>query len=175
MAGEEPLETLYKERIVVTPIWALVSSVRNRIRDLLSNKDQEIAVAVSFAASELIENAIKYGKPEIEIDCSLDYPDIILSVSNITQNRADQEELKKHIDTIRVAKDPFDLYVQQLRKMMEQPDSNARTQVGLYKIVCEGKFTLDYAMTEDHITVIARRNLLLSPLQPPGKGGGGAS
>ncbi len=168
--GEEPLETLYKEKIVVTPIWALVSSVRNRIRDLLAKKDEEVAMAVSFAASELIENAIKYGKPEIEIDCTLDYPDIILSVSNITENRTDQEELKKHIDTIRVAEDPFELYVQQLRKMMEHPDSNARTQVGLYKIVCEGKFTLDYTMTDDHVTVIARRNLSLHPAKPPEEG-----
>jgi hypothetical protein len=152
------MKQIYSKRIVMTPIWSIVRSIRNRLREVLSEDYEQVASAVSTAASELIENAIKYGTSEIEISCELEHPHIVVSVSNLSEDN-DIDDLKKHIERIKAADDPFELYVQQLQRLMDQEDTNTKTQIGLYKLVCEGEFSLDFEASDGRVTVKARRSI----------------
>src|SRR4030042_6225751 len=130
--------SIYLRRIKVTPEWPMVREIRNQILKLGILKNKKIAMATAIAASELLENAIKYGKPEIEIVCEMDSGVLTVSASNEIDKKADLENLKNHINNIKSADDPFDLYVAMLEKVMEQ--QKGKSLLGLYRIAGEAKF-----------------------------------
>ena len=67
------------------------------------------------------------------------------------------ENLKYHINTIKSAADPFDLYVAMLEKVMEQ--HKQKSLLGLYRIAGEAEFMLDYLESDKRITVFAKRRV----------------
>ncbi len=149
--------SIYLRRIKVTPEWPMVREIRNQILKLGILKNKKIAMATAIAASELLENAIKYGKPEIEIVCEMDSGVLTVSASNEIDKKADLENLKNHINNIKSADDPFDLYVAMLEQVMEQQKN--KSLLGLYRIAGEAKFMLDYVESDSRITVFARRRV----------------
>ena len=102
--------------------WSIIKVIRNRVEALVMDKDPELAAACKMTASELVENAVKYG--------------II--------NDFDFENVKKHIDDIRETDNPHDLYLKRLEILMKQKNVR-QSQLGLYRIAYEGEFHLAYS------------------------------
>jgi len=145
----------------IAPLWGIVKEIRNEVESLLKGKDKELAYAGKMIASELIENAIKYGSAAeqekgIMFDLHADIKQVVIKVSNEIKFKDDYDNLVTHIDKINSTDDIKGLYVERLKKLMESPKE--KSQLGLYRIAYEGKFNLKYEYENNLVTVIAYRN-----------------
>jgi len=146
----------------VDVMWDTVKKIRQQVNDMLAEKSEEIRYASKMTASELIENAIKFGltggdQNGIEFELNLVAGTISVQVSNQIINHEDYQTLKTIIEQIRDCEDPQQLYVARLMELMENPKP-AKAQLGLYRIAYEGQFKLDYALTGDMLTITATRH-----------------
>jgi hypothetical protein len=151
------MESVYSYKITMAPEWNMVREVRSQVHNLFTKRNRKIAMAASIVVSELAENAIKYGKPEIDIVCEIDSGTITFSASNEIDKRADLENLKKHINKIKSTDNPFDLYVAMLENVMTR--NMRKSLLGLYRIAGEAGFMLDYFESDKRITVLAKRKV----------------
>lgn len=123
-------------------------------------------------ASELLENAVKYGHPGpdgpgVNFRMEADGAGIRIHVSNRSRSPVDTDWLQKHIDRITASPDPAALYIERLEYLMDHPGAE-RAMLGLYRMVYEGGFSLNLTRNGDDITVTAVRDL-----DPPEAGSNG--
>jgi hypothetical protein len=140
------------------PRWAYVSCVRSFIANFcaisLDNKAQ--ADKISLAASELVENAVKYGSAEdtrIKVEVTNDRKFMVLTVENKAteeQIRVLQEEYKK-ITT----GDPLQAY---LEKMKEAAlSSKEKSQLGLARIRYETEADISLEFKPESVVSITAK------------------
>jgi hypothetical protein len=127
----------------ITPTWSILKEVQEKTEQFMKNKNtkSEYIDATVMCASELVENAIKYGS----------------SVSGQNLITFELRNVKEHVDNLKKTGDPGSLYTERLRELMDNPKPGA-SQLGLYRIAYEGEFTLDYKYQNGVLTVKAERN-----------------
>jgi hypothetical protein len=157
---DEPLQPLID--VTIQPIWQLVRSIRQRVHDALEGRDPELRVAAAMTASELVENAIKYGDagtPGAVIRFSLDIGStrLQIQVTNASVDRARVDELRARIDEIEGCLDKEALFLQQITQSLGRPGDSGN--LGLYRIALEGGFALACAHAEGVVTVTATRDI----------------
>ena len=147
-----------------TPTWSILKEVQDKTEQFMKNKNtkSEIIDATVMCASELVENAIKYGssvsgKNIITFDLSTIDDRVCIDVSNGIKDENDAFNVKTHIENLKKTNDPGSLYTERLRELMENPKPGV-SQLGLYRIAYEGEFKLDYIYQNDKLTVKAERN-----------------
>lgn len=128
--------------------WNIVKIIRDKIADLVDSRGEDLAHACKMTASELVENAIKYGcaiakGKGIEFSFSLKDNEVAVKVVNRVINTADFETVKAHINTINSSTNPQELYIKRLSTLLENPELD-QSQLGLYRIAFEGEFRLAY-------------------------------
>lgn len=151
------MKSIYSYRTNEEPEWPIVREIRTRIYSAINTENKTIAMAAAMTASELAENAIKYGKPEIGIVCEVDTDWITVSVSNEIDQNDDVINLRNHINRIKSTDNPLDLYLKAILKVMEQQGYQSR--LGLFRIAGEAEFILDCAQVHNRVTVYARRRI----------------
>jgi hypothetical protein len=142
--------------------WQYVQSARTRVREALADHPQERRDAAVMVASELVENAIKYGEGVPKASCAtlkLEVTDsaICLEVSNGVRAIAAVREIESHINQIACAMDPGDLYVVRVLELLTNPDSKGK--LGLCRIRHEGRFELHFRYEDEVLTVTATRRI----------------
>jgi hypothetical protein len=116
--------------------------------------------AAMMTASELLENAVKYGEavhdaPAIQFVLTADSKLIEISVTNGSTKIDRVLELKRHVNEITAAPDRSAMYFGRLRELVTQPDQSSK--LGIYRVVFEGEFELAVGFADDIVTVRAKR------------------
>lgn len=146
----------------VRTMWSEVAAVRERVDALLATVSESVRMAAVMTASELVENAIKYGEPVPEAPTAsvvLDRTDDLLriTVRNGVANRETVADLMLHIDRVTAAPDKTVLYFERLRELMTAGGGSSK--LGIYRIACEGGFDLRCDLEDRVVTVTASRRI----------------
>ncbi|MBN1522928.1 MAG: ATP-binding protein [Spirochaetales bacterium] len=117
------------------PRWKYIACVRGFIQNFLaiSIVDQAKADKIAMAASELLENAVKYASHDethIVIRVSPETERIVISVEN-TSSKESIAQLKDVYDKI-IEGDPFQMYVAQMKEAAVRSDG--KSHLGLARI-----------------------------------------
>ena len=156
------VETL---KLNIPPRWEENESVRVRTAGFLRSHgvDADTSNAISMVASELTENANKYGSysapsaPQIEVEIALDPTSIVVEVRNPVgaANAANLERLDEMIQHIRGYQDPFEVYVERLREVSGQRLDSAESGLGLVRVAFEGQSILDFYVNDNDILAVS--------------------
>ena len=143
-------------------VWQYVRDVRARVRAVLASHPPELRDAAVMVASELVENAIKYGEsvpkaPEAVIRVGVSDTEIRVEVSNGVRSTDIVRELRTHIEQITNASNRGDLYVARVEELLNS--ANTRGRLGLYRIGHEGGFELSCSYVDQVLTVTATRGI----------------
>jgi hypothetical protein len=143
--------------------WTWVESVRQVVKKELADYDDELRESAIMAASELAENVVKHGEP-LE-DCKSGVIQLLVEQGKLsirsTNGVRDSERAHKLgalLERLAAAPDPVELYLERLRELLANPEQMS-TQAGIYRIVCEGKFSLSQTYRDGTLTITAERPL----------------
>lgn len=147
----------------ITPTWSILNNVQQKTEKFVKSKglNKDMIDATIMCASELVENAIKYGseKPDgsnITFDLSFQSGEIRVKVSNGVKSEGDKDNVFEHIEKVKSSESPAKLYTDRLMELMENPKPGI-SQLGLYRIAYEGEFHLDCSFDNNILTIIATR------------------
>jgi len=144
-------------------MWSEVQEVRDRVQSLLVDLPEDVRAATVMTASELIENAIKYGEsvpaaPQASVVLRHEGGRIEIVVKNGVAAEETVRELMTHVDRLANAPDRMALYIDRLRELMTSGGLGG-SKLGLYRIGCEGQFDLRCDYSERVITMTASRQV----------------
>lgn len=149
----------------IDPIWDIVKQIRKRVGAALTAYPEELRLASQMTASELIENAVKYGSgistgAGISFDLTATEDQIMIAVSNRILTQEDYVEVQRHLARLNAPGASAEaLYLERLQVLLAAEHSEEKTQLGLYRIAYEGQFSLDYRYAQDILTMIAVREV----------------
>lgn len=141
---------------------SLAHELRSMVTSVLFRYPEEIKEAASMVASELVENAIKYGEslphmmaPSFSMSCQKD--DISIEVKSGTKSANNVDHVKECIHKISSSENIQELFLARLCALMDNRPQVG--QLGLYRICCEGHFQLSVEYADEILSVKARRGL----------------
>jgi hypothetical protein len=147
----------------IAPTWSILKDVQDKTETCLnrSGASRDVAEATIMCASELLENAIKYGSSaagtnNITFDLGIHDGMIRIRVSNGITDEQNVRNVQAHIEKIKSSPDPGALYTERLKELMEQQKPGI-SQLGLYRIAYEGEFELDFAYKNRTLIIQAER------------------
>ena len=114
-----------------------------------------------MVASELLENAIKYGEavptaPEIAFIFTLSEEELRIVVANGAYGGRNVQRLQQHVAALKDAENRVALYTARLQALLAEP--NQVTGLGIYRIGLEGGYELECTYENNVVTVIATRS-----------------
>ncbi len=152
-------------KLKIKPAWNIINTVQEKAVNYMNSMGftKEVTEATMMCATELVENAIKYGAENkdsnsIDFDLSAENGRITVVIANGIKSERDLDNVISHIDRIRNTKDPADLYTDRLVELMNNPKPDA-SRLGLYRIAYEGAFSLTYRFAENILTITAVRDI----------------
>jgi hypothetical protein len=136
------------------PRWKYIAVVRSFIQSFMavSLQDTTRADNIAMAASELLENAVKYAAGDdikIAVSVLTTAENISISVSNQASTEA-VETLKSLFQKI-MKGDPLEAYMSQMREAAVRKDG--KSQLGLARIRYETGLDMDVKVHGDSVTV----------------------
>jgi hypothetical protein len=149
----------------IDPIWDIVKQIREQVGNELAAYSEDLRQASQMTASELIENAVKYGTgisdaARIDFELTATTLQIMIIVSNRILIQEDYHEVRRHIDLLNApGANPETLYLNRLQALMTAERSGEKTQLGLFRIAYEGLFSLQYHFEQEILTIRAVREL----------------
>ncbi len=149
-------------RLEIPIVWQFVREVRQRLAEALADQSEELRDSAMMVASELVENAIKYGEAvpgatQATIELFIDSGRVTIEVKNGLTNPLDAQVVAEQIARLRAAEDPAALYVERLRELLESPD--IRGKLGLCRIALEAGFDLSCTYDDQILTISASRGI----------------
>ncbi len=115
--------------------------------------DANEAYAMAMTASELMENAIKYGtwtQADEFISLAIDVSDraVVVEVENpVVDDPAAVRQLDDRIQWMRGFQSPFQAYVERLKQVSSQSYQEGESGLGLCRIAYEARCLLDFYVT----------------------------
>jgi hypothetical protein len=148
----------------IDPNWDIVKQIREQVVGALAAYPEDLRQASQMTASELIENAVKYGADTgadvgINFDLTATEQQITITVSNRILTQEDYAEVRRYLDLINAPDaNPETLYLNRHQALTMEP-SGEKTQLGLFRIAYEGEFTLHYHFEQGLLTIRAVREV----------------
>jgi hypothetical protein len=147
-------------KLTFLPVWLNVRKIRHEVGNLLESCSPDLRSSAMMTASELVENAIKYGGgvPASEnVSFHLEASDegIRIEVVNGSTNKQGVSELERLIREIMTIEDKQALYISRLSELVAHPGESGK--LGIYRIGFEGGFDLQLDYTDQVVTVTATR------------------
>ena len=149
----------------IPPDWGRLDGVRHEVIEFLSDLglDRDAQETSGMVASELLENAIKYGgwtAPEDRayLDVSAGHGEVVIAA--VCPLGRDPEHLVRLQDTLAFLAEydgPFEAYVARMEQIASGETS--RDGLGLLRVACEGESSLDYSLDDEQLTIEARHRL----------------
>ncbi len=146
-------------KYTINPEWNIIKDIREAVE-----KDPEIIArgkdfldATRMVAIELAENALKYSDRGHPVELSMDIVDgeVIIQVRNHCAAPEMREALQAGLRKLGMG-DPFDLYVERLQQLKDNPDGFSR--MGLLRIAYEAEYKLEGEVGNDgEVLLRARR------------------
>ncbi len=158
----KPPSTNHLIEIEVPIVWEYVRRVRQQVETALAHIDEEQRSAAVMVASELLENAIKYGTAVPSLGrtrFTLEYSpsQIEIRVENGLTNESAYRRVQKIVDSMSDERVCEKLYLARIQELIDNPFQS--NQLGLYRIGYEGKFNLVCSYENQVLTMTARRQL----------------
>lgn len=123
-----------------------------------SGLDRDQALALSIAAQELLENAVKYGdhgnKSNLELRIDKDPSEVRVQVRNPAGPPANVEELQSHLAWLSSQPDPLTAYQNRLRDLAAS-DPPSSGGLGLARVAYESRCALECAFDSGSVVVRA--------------------
>ncbi len=146
----------------IEPLWSKARDIRSAVGELLMHYPTQLRSAAMMAASELVENAIKFGEkvpsaPSIFFTLSAQDDELRIETRNGCTKPALVDELAARLDRLAQVADKSSLYIARLEELLADPDDTGR--LGLYRIAFEGEFELEYCYRDEVVTVTALRRI----------------
>lgn len=147
-------------KLKVVPEWDNIENIRNESAEFFhSHKLTDEAIySLSMIISELIENGIKYGNFMMEenvltVVINIKNDTITIEVLNPIDDKSFENlaKLDKAIQWIRGFQDPFEAYIERLKKVSKKPLRDRASGIGLVRIAYEGNALLDCVVSENNI------------------------
>ena len=159
---KDPLNMHRYYKTTMQPAWSAVRELRKRVAEALVDCPADLRAAAVMTASELAENAIKYGEaiesaPDIQFSLCADDGEICIECTNGCTNAAGVTELTERVREIASSADPSALYIERLEQLMANPTDSGK--LGLYRVALEGGFGLECTYVNDVVRVKARRKI----------------
>lgn len=148
----------------VTPEWENIEQVRVKTEDFLTNEKlgRDIIDSIIMNISELMENAVKYGRftdiiKEIDASVTVTDHDIIVEVKSPVRAEDDFHfrRLDRIIQWIRGYQNPFEAYIEKLKEVAIQPASDSESGIGIIRIAYEGQSVLDFYIDDKGIISVS--------------------
>jgi hypothetical protein len=145
----------------VPTLWQLTRQIRSAVLVRLSAHDPNVREATALVASELAENAIKYG---LNVDAQEPLVTIEVQPNMVrirTLNASGEVQAHSVLDTLaRIAhhEDPGALYAEVIEKGIEEPRPGV-SQQGFYRIAAVGGFSLEGKWRDGQLEIVAERRL----------------
>jgi hypothetical protein len=148
--------------LTIQPVWHIARQLREQLAEVLASHCPELRYSATMTASELVENAIKYGESvpaARDIRFSLWEADGVLYIQTVNgcTDDAGIRDLTRRVREIATAPDPAALYVARVQELLERPSECGK--LGMYRIATEGRFTLQCEYQQSVVTVTATRNI----------------
>lgn len=145
------------------PTWSLVRKIRDEVFALLVDQPRNMRECAAMAASELAENALKYGiavvdAPVARLDVRVTNQEIVIEVRNGIKEPEQAERVSAIVDRLESGASPEELYVQRLLDLLREPSMD-ESRLGLLRIAHEGEFRLECRSQGDTLLVRATRKL----------------
>jgi hypothetical protein len=148
--------------LYVPPSLSLAHDLRAMVCNVLNSYPDELREAASMVASELVDNAMKYGEslphmavPVFYLSCEED--NICIEVVSGAKSKNTLTQLKERIEAISNTQNMEELYVSRLYEIMDNRPQIG--QLGLYRIGYEGRFKLSYQYSNEILSVKATRGI----------------
>ncbi len=143
------------------PMWPNVRKIRQEVSAVLDSCSPRLRDAAVMTASELVENAIKYGEsvpgaPSVTFSLYVEAGQLRIRVVNGSTNAAGVAELARRVRELASATDKQTLYMARLEELLAHSDESGK--LGVYRIGFEGGFELACDYTNSVVTVTATRN-----------------
>jgi serine phosphatase RsbU (regulator of sigma subunit) len=146
----------------IQPVWATVREIRCRLNGELAAYPDRLRYAAGMVASELLENAIKYGESLPGI-AQIAFSFVIraglcrITVTNGSNSQENISRLRAMVAEVNSAEDKSALYMRRMQELLEHPSE--RTGLGIYRVGFEGGFELACEACEGIVTVVAARSV----------------
>jgi hypothetical protein len=121
----------------------------------------DLSFALSMVASELVENAVKYGDygrsdRDISIAIEVGTTDITIEIRNpIDQASEHFHRLDAIIQWIRGFQNPFEAYVERLKAVSESSLGQGESGLGLVRVAYEAQAILDFYVDESETLALS--------------------
>jgi hypothetical protein len=144
--------------------WSNVEKVREMTLDFLRSLAlaHDVVDAGAMVASELTENAAKYGAfadedDGIDVTVSGDWAMWTVEVKNpiMAEHSKKLSGLDAMIQRIRGHQDPFEAYLERLREVSSKSLDDGESGLGLVRIAYEGHAVLDFFVDEHDVLTVS--------------------
>jgi hypothetical protein len=142
--------------IEVPNSWQHVRQVRHAVQEAMANISPEVRSAAVMTASEMAENAIKYGEGAT-ISVEITPNEVCLVTTSRVHRVEDVLELLATVERIRNSPDKEALYAQRLQCILEHPEAIGK--FGLFRISFDARFELSAIYEEPFVTLKATRRI----------------
>src|SRR6185436_8250437 len=138
--------------------WDLAAKLWSECSDFLTARglDRDEVYALTMAASELLENAVKYGDweraPKDIIALTIEVGARSVTVEVQCPTADDLRALRKldeQIQWIRGFQSPFEAYVERLKLVSARGHDVGESGLGLIRIAYEGRCVVDFYVTPE--------------------------
>lgn len=145
------------------PEWDAVKSVWDDCHGhlLRNGLTADEAYALSMAAQELLENAVKYGtfgpsKDRIRLSVDVGSLNVTVEVrSPVDPDAGRLKRLDETVQWIRGFQNPFEAYVERLKEVASQPYTAGESGLGLARIAYEGRCILDFYVNDSNVLAMS--------------------
>lgn len=167
--NEHPI-TFHLE-IPIGPKWRNIELLRSACLNCIVAvfEDHEPGNVVGMVASELLENAVKYGdwtrpgQPYLNLRVRGTKQSVVIDVASPVAPASDHyATLRATLDRIRTFPTRRDAYLARMREIAEQPAGSGISRMGLVRIAYEGACRIEARLTEDDMLHI------IATVEPPG-------
>jgi len=156
----------FNMNMTIKPTWEIVQDVHEKTLRVMSDQgsSRDTQESTMMVATELIENAVKYGSSQpdgsnIEFNLEICNDFIEMSTANGVTNEEHAHIVLDMINKINESENPQELYTQRLLELMEMEKPGGATQLGIYRIAYEGKFNLRCRYEDQLLTINASKTL----------------
>lgn len=150
--------------IKIKPEWSNIETAREQTKEFLASLDfnDDIKDAVIMIISELLENAIKYGKftekhSGIETSVTASDRSITIEVRSPVGDEDDMHfrRLDRIVQWVRGYQNPLEAYIEKIKEIALQPVSDSQSGLGIVRIAYEGQAVIDFYVNDDNIISIS--------------------
>lgn len=152
--------------LCIPPRWEEVELVRSRVMDFLARQghSEDAVQSLGMVASELCENAVKYGfyptgalgRIEVTLDVYSHEILVIVSCPLASGDSKHLQRFRQTLDWLQEHGDPREAYIQKMLEVADRDPHSKESGLGLPRIVYEGQSRLDYVIEKDQqLTVTA--------------------